>query len=198
MDGLQIGLLIGIPLLIAAAVTAAVLVGRSPNGCRRRVTNRMRQYAAIRSYKVLSDVTLNYGKEKVHADNILIGFFGLLFINVQVENADFYGEERDEHWVRVKKDVKTRFENPLNAGIKMMDAARKVFAANNVYNIAMEQQVVFTASFRKDTLNIKDTLPIVNVRKLGALLCRTHYEKDNGVDVELLTKLIEENRVKGV
>lgn len=200
MNGWQMGLIVGGATIavLALAITLWVLYRGSVKGGMNRVTNRLRQFASIRSYKVLTDVTLPYGKQNVHVDNILVGFFGLLFINTKAENADFYGEERDEQWVMVKKEVKSRFPNPLNQGINTMDAVRKIFASNNVYNISMEQLVVFTASFRKTTLNIKETLPILNVRKLGSHLNRTRFEKDNGVDVDLLVKLIEENRVKGV
>ncbi|WP_312643493.1 nuclease-related domain-containing protein [Hydrogenoanaerobacterium sp.] len=196
MDGMQIGIMVAVWAAIALVVVLLWKRRTSVAGQYRRVTGTLKKFASIRSYKVLQDITLDCGKETVHIDHILVGFFGLLFVNTQVENADYYGEEREEYWSVVKDDVKTRIKNPLNEGIAAMDAARKIFAKNNVYNIQMEQVVVFTSAFKKNVLYVKDTLPIVNVRKLGSLLSKTRFEKDNGVDVEQLVKLLEENKVK--
>ncbi|MEG0017824.1 MAG: nuclease-related domain-containing protein [Hydrogenoanaerobacterium sp.] len=166
----------------------------SPNGQRGMVWHALRRYSAIRSYKVLADVTLTDGTKKVHLDYIMVGFFGLLLVNAEVQNADYYGGEKDEQWAFVKKDVKTRFDNPLKEGETAMELLRSSFAKNDIYSIQMEQIVVFTASFRKTALYVKDTLPVVKVRKLGAFLDKTRFEKDNDVDVEKLCEIINAMR----
>ncbi|MEG2852239.1 MAG: hypothetical protein RR879_05225, partial [Hydrogenoanaerobacterium sp.] len=134
------------------------------------------------------------GTKKVHLDYIMVGFFGLLLVNAEVQNADYYGGEKDEQWAFVKKDVKTRFDNPLKEGETAMELLRSSFAKNDIYSIQMEQIVVFTASFRKTALYVKDTLPVVKVRKLGAFLDKTRFEKDNDVDVEKLCEIINAMR----
>lgn len=196
MNGMQIMVVVALWVIIALIVLILWKRSSSAEGQKRRAAGALKKFAAIRSYKVLQDITLDCGKETVHIDHILVGFFGLLFVNVEVENADYYGDETGEQWSVVKNDVKTYINNPLNEGIAAMDATRKIFAKNNIYNIQMEQVVVFTSAFKKNTLYIKDTLPVVNVRKLSSLLSKTRFEKDNGVDVERLVKLIEENKVK--
>lgn len=196
MNGMQIMVAVAVWVIIALIVLILWKRSSSAEGQKRRAAGVLKKFAAIRSYKVLQDITLDCGKETVHIDHILVGFFGLLFVNVEVENADYYGDETGEQWSVVKNDVKTYINNPLKEGIAAMDATRKIFAKNNIYNIQMEQVVVFTSAFKKNTLYIKDTLPVVNVRKLSSLLSKTRFEKDNGVDVERLVKLIEENKVK--
>ena len=189
-------------IIIAVAAAASALcvwllwtIGRSPKGQKAKVTRILKQYSGIRSYKVISDITLKDGNKSVHVDNILVGFFGIILINSQVErDADYYGDEKDEQWSVVKKDVKTRFRNPLIDGASAMEIIRKDFAKKNIYRIQMEQLVVFTASFNKTGLYIKDTLPIVNVRKLHSFLSKTRFDKDNNVDVEQITEIINAMR----
>lgn len=183
-------------LLLAAALVVLFCWNRSRSvqAQKGRVTNVLKKYSVLRSYKVLSDITLANGKETVHVDNILVGFFGLLFVNAQVEKADYYGDEKDEYWSYVKKDVKTRFKNPLNEGKTAMETVRRNLAKHDIYKIQMDEVVVFTTSFRKTGLYIKNTLPVVNVRKFSAFLNKNRFEKDNNVDVEQLLQLIDECR----
>lgn len=169
-------------------------VRHSPNGERLHVTNILRQFSSIRSFKVMRDITLTDGARSVHVDNILVGFFGLLFLNVQVEKADYYGDEKGETWSFMKKDIKTRFPNPLLQGETAMEIVRSGFAKKNIYRVPMEQVVVFSTSFRKTGLYVKDTLPIVNVRKLHAFLDKTRFGKDNNMDVEQLVETLNSMR----
>ena len=189
--------------VLAACVVAAVLIwllvrrSKTVDGRKKRVAGALKKFAALHNFKVLSDVTLPAAKDTtVHVDNILVGYFGVLLVNAEVAEADYYGEERDETWTIVQNEVKTRIPNPLRAGEAAMEAVRAIFVKNNVFNIQMEQLVVFTSPFRKHALYVKDSLPVVNLRRLNALLGKTRFEKDNGVDVDLMAGLIDGNRIK--
>lgn len=194
MDALQTGLLVALFVAISLVIVLVINRRNSETGKRKHVTNTLKKFAGIRSYKVLHDITLENGKRTVHVDDILVGFFGLLLVNVQTGEGDYYGEERDQNWGMTTGTQKLSFPNPLEEGLLAMEALRTVFAKNKVYNINVEQVVVFTSRFKKNSLYIKQSLPVVNVRKLSAMLGKSRFEKDTGVDVAQLVSLIEQGK----
>ncbi|MDD3192840.1 MAG: hypothetical protein PHE47_03170 [Oscillospiraceae bacterium] len=189
--------------MLAVGLTAVALVfllilwlirrSTNPKVCRRKVTAMLKRYAGIRQFKVLTDLDLEIDGKTAHFDYALIGFYGISFVTCLGESAAYYGQERDEKWSRVDGgSKKSYFPNPLIEGEKGLAVVRQIFAKHNVYNIQMENLVVFAGSRKKTEVYVKASAPALKRKELRQLLGRVKYQKDNSVDVAQLAGLLEE------
>ena len=193
--------------MLALGLTAVALVfllilwmirrSTNPKVCRKKVVGILKRYAAIRQFRVLTDLDLELDGRTAHFDQVLIGFYGISFFTCLPESAAYYGQQRDEKWSRVDADgKKTYLPNPLIAGEQGIDTVRRIFAKNNVYNIQMEHLVVFAGARKKTEVYVKASVPTLKRKELKQLLDKVKYQKDNSVDVEMLAGLLEKSAGK--
>lgn len=186
--------LLGI-LVIAGGITWMLLASKAnlAGGSKTRARGMLQRYAVLNSCKLLDNVTLpTKSGVTAHADHVLIGYFGVLVLNVVGEVGSYYGDDVADTWAIVlPSGEKRRIASPLKAGESAMDAIREVFQKNDIYRIPMEQLVVVLPSFNdKREFCVKPNLPVVNVRKLVAKLSAGRFQEDKGVDVEKITAAI--------
>jgi hypothetical protein len=182
-------------LVICLWVVFAIRNASIPRHCHKKAAGMLKKYARIRNFKVLSDVDLKIGERGAHFDDILVGFFGILFVTTLDETASYYGTEREERWTVVNKEKRSYFPNPVKQGVEMVDVVRTIFSKNDIYNIQMEHVVLFTGWDKKVETFIPSGLPVYRKKELKQYLMKTKFEKDNDVDVERLCALLEQYRV---
>lgn len=192
---LKLGL--ALVLIALTAILSLWMLHRAtdPKTCKNKVKGMLKRFAALRQYKVLSDVTVQYEGKKAHFDQILVGVYGISFVSCLADSAAYYGQEREEKWAKVdsKTGKKSYFANPITAGEKAIDLVRRVFSKNNVYGIQMEHLIVFAGSPRKTEIFVKGSIPMLRRSDLKKLLDKVRYEEDRGVDVEKIVKLLQDH-----
>lgn len=184
-------------LLPLLAIVLAIRGGNSPDARKKKVASTLKGYAGIRNYKVLNNVVLKQGSQELVADHILVGFFGLLIVSDLVLDGDYYGELNDATWVcntPVKeKEVSRRIgtvANPMEHNRQCLEAVRTLFAHNGIYNLQMDSLVV--VAWPKPTMVITGSKDkVVNLKGLRSFLGKDRFSRDNGLDVDKLTALLE-------
>lgn len=188
--------------MLALGLTAVALVfllilwmirrSTNPKVCRKKVVGILKRYAAIRQFRVLTDLDLELDGRTAHFDQVLIGFYGISFFTCLPESAAYYGQQRDEKWSRVDADgKKTYLPNPADCRGAGDRYGTPYFRENNVYNIQMEHLVVFAGARKKTEVYVKASVPTLKRKELKQLLDKVKYQKDNSVDVEMLAGLLE-------
>lgn len=161
-----------------------------------KVTAKLNRFAGIRSFKVLSNVTLQTGKkETVQIDRILITFNHVLLFKVCSQFDNIYGDAKDATWVSVRTDKKTNntlakstFDNPFREAQKANDAVRRLLTQHKLGKVQTEFYVVFGDP--KANLSIGKGMPVLSSKELGQLLSRSKYSEDGPVDVNEVAKLL--------
>lgn len=161
-----------------------------------KVSGKLNRFAGIRSFKVLSDVTLKTGKkDTVTIDRVLITFNHVILFKVQSEYDTIYGDAKDSTWVSVRTDRKTNdtisktvFDNPFREAQRANDAVRRLLTQNKLGKVQTEFYVVFGDP--KVNLSIGRGMPVLNLKALGQLLSRSKYSEDGPVDVAEVAKLL--------
>jgi len=153
------------------------------------VQKRLKKFAAIRSYKVISDIDLPMSDGRIaHIENLLIGFFGVLIINAKEFGGIIYGDYKKDTWVSVKGKedkgtaVSTPFKNPIPAMEEAADAVRYTLTSNKIYKTAIESFILFTGS--KLNFAVTKGLPLLQEKDFKKLLEKEKYSADGPVDVE--------------
>ena len=161
-----------------------------------KVSGKLSRFAGIRSFKVLSDVTLKTGKkDTVTIDRVLITFNHVILFKVQSEYDTVYGDAKDATWVSVRTDRKTNdtisktvFDNPFREAQRANDAVRRLLTQHKLGKVQTEFYVVFGDP--KVNLSIGRGMPVLNLKALGQLLSRSKYSEDGPVDVAEVAKLL--------
>lgn len=160
------------------------------------VSKTLKRHASPRGMTVLSDVSLNNGSETVHFDHVLIGYFGVLFIQSIQGAGAFWGDGKQDTWAFSDEKSKTKllFKNPFEEMTAKLNVFRSVLAQNKQYKVPVESAVVIVTlgdAPRMYLSNIKDGDTILLDSQLSAFLRDERFEKDNGVDVEAVVKLFQ-------
>lgn len=161
-----------------------------------KVSGKLSRFAGIRSFKVLSNVTLKTGKkDTVTIDRVLITFNHVILFKVQSEYDTVYGDAKDQTWVSVRTDRKTNdtisktvFDNPFREAQRANDAVRRLLTQHKLGKVQTEFYVVFGDP--KVNLSIGRGMPVLNLKALGQLLSRSKYSEDGPVDVAEVAKLL--------
>ncbi len=193
----------GLLILSGAALVIIVIfsylrsVGNSEKGAHRRVSSALRRFASVRGYRVLDNVTLHAGSRTLHADHVLVGYFGLLVVADLCDDGDYYGKLDDPHWARNTRGSednpavrKGMTPNPLPENLRFVEHLRGIFSRNGVYNISIDSLAV--AANPRSALFISGRGDIVlALSELRGFLGRDKYSQDNGLDVEKLCSLLQ-------
>lgn len=196
----------GQQMIVLGAGVAAILIAlsiyfvnrskRKKSGAlgRKRLASILRNFAGIRSFKVINNVDLPLGDGRyTHVDHILIGFFGVMVLENRSEPGDIYGEARDKEWISVVtgkngSESRKKFPNPVTLNQEHCEAIRNIFQQDKIYKVDIESYVVFTT--RKMQLGVQPDLPVMNLKKFKKLLSRSRYSDNGPVDVPVVYESI--------
>lgn len=158
------------------------------------VSKALKRYASPRGMTVLSDVSISNGNENAHFDHVLIGYFGVLFVQSIQGAGSFWGDGKQDTWAFSDEKSKTKllFKNPFDEMNAKLSIFRSVLAQNKQYKVPVDSAVVIVTlgdAPRMYLSNIKDSDTIMLDSQLSAFLRNERFEKDNGVDVEAVAKL---------
>lgn len=160
------------------------------------VSKALKRYASPRGMTVLSDVSISNGNENAHFDHVLIGYFGVLFVQSIQGAGSFWGDGKQDTWAFSDEKSKTKllFKNPFDEMNAKLSIFRSVLAQNKQYKVPVDSAVVIVTlgdAPRMYLSNIKDSDTIMLDSQLSAFLRDERFEKDNGVDVEAVSKLFQ-------
>lgn len=194
-------IVIAIPTLIIGAYVLMNLLDRFMNRAstphrsaknliagRARVGRLLSRFGKIRGYKAFGPVALGGGE----ADYILAGYFGLLVVTVAASSGDFYGEADQDKWLRSYGGFREYFENPSLRGRRAVRDVRKLLSDNRLFRVPVTDIVVFTGAKADTNIYVTGVDNIVHVDKLRRFLSSPDFEKDSGVDLKRVEKLLSE------
>jgi len=148
------------------------------------------QFAFLRRFKVLSNANLGDG---LVAENMLIGYFGILLIQTLGAKGDYYGTLSGEQWSVVLNDKKTQFQNPVLQMQRQSVALRTLLSQKKLYNIPIECIAYISNKSSKTTVSITNNGEILMPGKLPGYLDKTKFEKDLGLDIDQIVKAITDS-----
>lgn len=160
------------------------------------VSKALKRYASPRGMTVLSDISISNGNENAHFDHVLIGYFGVLFVQSIQGAGSFWADGKQDTWAFSDEKSKTKllFKNPFDEMNAKLSIFRSVLAQNKQYKVPVDSAVVIVTlgdAPRMYLSNIKDSDTIMLDSQLSAFLHDERFEKDNGVDVEAVSKLFQ-------
>lgn len=160
------------------------------------VSKALNRHAAPRGMKVLTDVSVTNGSESAHFDHVLIGYFGVLFIQSIQGAGSFWGDGKQDTWAFSDEKSKTKllFKNPFNEMNAKLSVFRSVLAQNKQYNIPVDSAVVIVTLGDAPKMylsNVKESNTIMLDSQLSAFLRDERFEQDHGVDIDAVAKLFQ-------
>lgn len=188
-------------MVIGIALTFVLGRPKSEATLHGRIRKALNSYARIRKFRVLDQVTFETKKGAVAVDHVMVGYFGVLFVNDLLLDGDYYGELTDAQWVcsrtESSNDFTTRIgsvANPLLSAQACAEAARDLCARQDVFNLPME--CIAVKAYKKGDFVITGAKDCVfNLRSLRVYLQRSWFDKDTGLDVDqICSVLLGENK----
>lgn len=184
-------------LCIIAAVVAAFVIRDAVLRSRGRyvhakVTAKLKSYARLRRYQVLTDVTVPYKDGEKTISHILVGIFGLILVDVHEFTGELYGTAEDKKWTYIPKKGARQQPDSLSLDLQAKaDAVRTLLAANKVYRLAIDSVNVVQNSEKELMLYVPQSLPVIRLKRLSAMLGKSKYGKDEGVDIEKVVGILK-------
>ena len=158
------------------------------------VHDTLKRYASPRKMTVLSDVSLSDGETTVKFDHVMIGYFGVLFVQSIQGGGSFWGDGKEEIWAFTDNEDKVLFKNPITELEEKTKVFRRVLGQNKIYKVPAESAVVIVTMGKEPKLylsNIAESGCSILTQEMFKAHLDEHFEKDNGVDVEVLTALFQ-------
>ncbi len=147
----------------------------------------LRRFSTSNGYHFLADVQLENGTQ---LSGLCIGEFGLLGIKTYGYNGHIYGNIADKNWLRVGyEDTREYFPNPIPEANQDIQSLRKMLQKTKAYNSPIEIVAVFTNASAEMAVEKKSG--ILQTKDLKALLNRDKYQKQNGVDQDLVISILQ-------
>lgn len=156
----------------------------------------LQRFALSHNYKLLENVQISCNGQTQTIDFVLVGFFGLMFVSALQGQGDFYGDFKEPRWTFVDEDnnKKVRFNNPVLEMDKKLDLFRKLMAQKKVYNLKIDPAVVVVGTKSETPLylsHVREENIVMTVDEFKKFLLKEKFEKDNDLDVEEITKLLQ-------
>ena len=191
---LNLIIVIALVALVALVITCAYLAREfiNPKGknAYKKTAGILARFALPRGFKVLKNVQIGTNDKSIIAENILIGYFGILIVRTLGAKGSYYGTLESDKWSIVRDEKKAYLPNAV-LQLKQDEAAvRAVFANKNIYNIPIEYVVYMTNKSNKTQLHITNSGEILTPGKLGGYLNKTKFEKDAGIDVKKIASVL--------
>lgn len=182
---------------VGAAILASVEVKRSrlKKGVygQKKLNSILKRFSRLRSFKVLSGVTLNYGGKTVYIENLLVSFYGLLVVNTVNDKCEYYGERRDMKWTRVGENIREAVPNMIRDGEDAISVLREILGRNGIYKMQIEQYLITTRRLKGGATQmfVSGCPEIMNISTFKKQIHKVKYEKDNDVDVDAVIAAVE-------
>lgn len=153
---------------------------------KRFVEKQLKGFASNRDVTILSDVAVNDGEKAVHFDHVLIGYFGVLFIQSIQGAGSFWGDAKQEYWAFTDSGKsKIVFKNPLTEMEEKIRVFRRALGKHKIYNVPIHSAVVIVTMGQSPKMylsNIKDEDNILLEKQLREYLYGEIFEQDNKVE----------------
>lgn len=140
-----------------------------------------RRYAKLRGYEVIAPACIASGGMFADLDFILVGAFGLLCVKCVGLGGEIYGSADDDKWLQVLKEKRVQFDNPLKTAAADTRAVRDALFAAKLKSVSVETVCVFTNPHAM--LALPRTTGHLTRKDFSALLSKSKYEQDKGVDI---------------
>lgn len=160
-----------------------------------KVHRALKKLGALRSWKVLRDVTVSAGGESARVDHAVVGPWGvLLFCDIHARGC-YFGKMEEQNWARTdgeeeKATGRVLVPNPGKECEKAVAILRRLFAENKIYNMQVEWFLPATGKQVKSYISGSQDV-VVTLPELREVLSRGKYDKDNGVDIQKIAALFE-------
>ena len=186
--------------LMIVGIVLTFVVGKTttdPAKLHKRVYNLLNNYARPRKFRVLNNVPVETKDGVQTVDHVMVGYFGLLFVNDLLLHGDYYGELPDSQWICSKtdkqSDTTTRIgsvANPLLSARACMEASVDLLARHCVYNMPMD--AIAVKAHKKGEFVITGSKNCVfTLRSLRGFLQYNFFLKDTGLDVDKVCAILE-------
>lgn len=154
-----------------------------------------RRFAVLHQYQVIAPAQLAKDGKFADLDFILVGWFGLLCVKCIGLGGQIYGSLEDEMWLQLDGDKRVSFANPMRAAEADTRLVRDTLFAARLRNIPVETVCVFTN--KKATLLLPRTTGHYTLKEFRALLNKSKYEQDKGVDIPKTVEAVKKWAVTG-
>ncbi len=149
----------------------------------------LRRFSKSNGYRFLSNLSLENGTT---LNGLCVGEFGLLGIKTYGYNGNIYGNVNDKKWLRVgHSNSREYFPNPLLEANQDIQALRKRLQNTKARNTPIEIVVVFTNP--KVELATEKNSNVLQMKGLSRLLSQDKYQKQNGVQQDLVADTLQGN-----
>lgn len=186
--------------ILIIGILLTFLLGKpvtDPAKLHKRVFDRLNSYARPRKYRVLNNVSVETKNGTKTVDHILVGSFGMLFVNDLLLDGDYYGQLTDERWACNKTDKQTdtttrvgMVENPLLGARACMDAAVALLTRHGIYNVSADA-VAVKAHKKGEFIVTNGKGRVFTLRSLGSCLRQDWIEKNDGQDADKICAILE-------
>lgn len=159
---------------------------------KKSVDSSLKRFASRRGMTVLSDVTVSDGSESARFDHVLIGYFGVLFVQSIQGAGSFWGDGEEDTWAFTDGDSKLLFKNPLSEMEEKVAVFRRVLSKNKIYRVPVESTVVIVTLAETPKMylsNIEDPSTLLTQKGFASFLQQEQFEQDNGVDPKAIAAL---------
>ena len=190
-------------ILLAAALIFAIVsflmkssVYKKGSYAKQVVGKELKKFASVRKMTVLSDVSVQDGNETARFDHVLIGYFGVLFIQSIQGKGSFYGDGHEKIWSFSNNESKEKitFKNPVAEMNEKIEIFRRVLADKKIYNVPVESAIAVIGFNDEPKLylsNISDNENILVEKMIAPFLKKEYFETDNQVDPEAIKALFQ-------
>ena len=156
---------------------------------KRKVSKRLRTFAAPRGFRVLDNVRLVSGGLSGWADHVLVGYFGVLLVYDLCYSGEYYGGADGKQWIINDKGKRYAVDNPR---IHAQQCSGRVITLLREagYRVNVDSVAVMTVGGKKTESFLK-TDGAIKLSKLGAYLGRGKFDEDKGLDVAKAVAALE-------
>lgn len=154
-----------------------------------------KRFAALHQYQVIVPAQIAKDGKFADLDFILVGWFGLLCVKCIGLGGQIYGSLEDEMWLQLDGDKRVSFANPMRAAEADTRLVRDTLFAAKLRNIPVETVCVFTN--KKATLLLPRTTGHYTLKEFKALLNKSKYDQDKGVDIPKTVEAVKKWVVTG-
>lgn len=155
------------------------------------VTTALKKFSSPRKMTVLSDVSISDGNKTATFDHVLIGYFGVLFLQSIQGKGSFYGDSTEKVWTFTQDKEKITFVNPLDEMEEKIELFRSVLGKNKIYNVPVESAVVVIGLGDEPKLYLSNVAEnaVLTEKTLLPFLRSSKFELDNQIDPEAIAAL---------
>ncbi|MCI8491548.1 nuclease-related domain-containing protein [Anaerotruncus sp.] len=156
---------------------------------KRKVSKRLRTFAAPRGFRVLDNVRLVSGGLSGWADHVLVGYFGVLLVYDLCYGGEYYGANDDKQWIINDGGKRYAADNPR---IHAQQCSGRVITLLREagYRVNVDSVAVITVGGKKTESFLKAD-NVIKLSKLGAYLGRGKFDEDKGLDVAKVAAVLE-------